>query len=190
VRWPLLTMPAAFCLGCYPAPDCADGYDREGSGKCVATDGAGGDTGSNPGPDDGEDTAAPDGPAEMTGPMSIQVSAETGGIVIEDNCVGTVTLSAADGVLTGTLSCTFGGTVASFIGTDPFAGTIDGEESEDGAVSGPFWMDLDTFGVLDTEWSGTLVDDRVDGALGDQMLFVLGDLEIPVDYAGTFSATR
>lgn len=176
--------------GChYPAPDCADGYTRTESGDCAGS-GVGADSADSADSGVTGDTGAEvnTGPSALSGAIEIQIFAETGGIVIEDACVGTVAFEVDEQALSGTLSCVFGGTVASFIGEAPFAGTIDGVIEADGGVSGPFWMDLDTFGVLDTSWSGTFDQTQLDGTLSDQMVFELGSLQVPVDYSGVFNA--
>jgi len=190
VRGSLVSMSWLLAMGCsYPQPDCADGYDRTESGKCVSPATSSSDSGAVL---DG-DTAVPDSADTLTGPIEIYVLAETGGIEIEDSCVGTVLFDVADtpvsGAVSGTLSCTFSGTVAGFIGTDPFTGTIDGDVANDGTVSGPFFMDIGAFGVLDTSWTGILEQQKLTGELGDQMIFEVGALEVPVDYTGIFSAT-
>ncbi len=140
------------------------------------------------------DTASSADAGAFSGDIEIVIEADASGLTIHDVCAGTVSFELDDRTVSGTLSCSFSGTVSDVIGKEPFTGTIDGTADETGAVTGPFWMNLKTdsgdFGVLDTQWSGTLAQDRLDGTLGDDMEIAFGSLQVPVIYSGTFSATR
>ena len=170
-------------VGCtYPEPDCADGYDRDAKGVCQ---GGSADTGVET--VDTGDTAQ-EGPASLTGPIDIGILAETGGLVLEDVCTGTVGLSVEGEVVDGTLSCVFQGTVAGIIGEDPFTGTVSGQIAEDGTASGPLDMELGAFGALAATWLGTASTEAVDATFGADTIIVVGALEVPVTYEGSFSA--
>jgi hypothetical protein len=177
-------MRAVCCLfplvfGCYPPPDCAEGAPRNDAGKCTVTTG-GDDTGLQ---DTGEVVTA-----DFSGPIQIGILAETSALVIEDVCEGTVQLTVEGTAVDGTLSCVFGGTVGGIIGSDPFVGTISGEVAQDGSASGPLDMDLAAFGALAATWSGTVNAQGIDGTFGEETIFVVGALEVPVIYDGSFSA--
>lgn len=178
----ILVTPALL-LGCtYADPDCADGYTRDDKGAC----GAGTVDSGEASVDTGE--AENTGAARFDGPIDIGVLAEMDALVLEDVCSGTVSLTVEDGAIEGTLSCIFDGAVGGIIGTDPFVGTLGGEVAEDGSAAGPLDMDLGAFGDLVANWSGTASDEGVDGGFGEETLFVIGALEVPVTYTGTFSA--
>jgi len=174
----VLSLPLLL-LGCYPPPDCADGYARNDAGKCKG------------GAEDVDtavtDSAAPTS-ADFSGAIEIEIIAETGGLVLEDLCAGTVDITVEASAVDGTLSCVFSGTVGGIIGTDPFLGTLSGEVAEDGTVAGPLDMELGAFGALAATWGGTATDEGVDGSFGEETIFVVGALEVPVNYTGSFSA--
>jgi len=170
-------------VGCaYPDPDCEDGYSRDAKGECQ-----GGTADSGLDVTDTGDTGE-GGPASLSGPIDIEVLAETGGLVLEDVCTGTVDLSVDGAVVDGTLSCVFQGTLAGIIGEDPFTGTLSGDIAGDESASGPLDMELGAFGALAATWTGTAASDGVDGAFGEETIFVVGALEVPVIYTGSFSA--
>jgi hypothetical protein len=179
-----LLVNLALIAGCsYGDPDCADGYTRDAKGLCQA--GSSDDSG-DPELDSGE---IPDpGASHFDGPIDINVLAETDALVLEDVCSGTVSLSVEDGLIDGTLSCVFQGTVGGIIGTDPFTGTLTGDVADDGSAAGPLDMDLGAFGALAASWSGTAGEEGVDGGFGEDTIFVIGALEVPVNYTGTFAA--
>jgi hypothetical protein len=166
--------------GCYPLPDCASGYTRNDAGKCKGGTALSGDTGLS---DTGGFTQA-----DFSGPISISILAETDALVLEDVCEGQVDITFDGAVIDGTLSCVFGGTVGGIIGSDPFEGTLTGDVSEDGVATGPLDMDLAAFGALAATWSGTATPEGVQGTFGEETLFVIGALEVPVTYDGTFTA--
>ena len=113
---------------------------------------------------------------------------ETAALVLEDVCAGTVELTVEGTAVVGTLSCVFGGTVGGIIGNDPFVGTISGEVADDTTASGPLDMDLAAFGALAATWTGTVTAEGVDGSFGEETIFEVGALEVPVTYDGSFSA--
>jgi hypothetical protein len=125
---------------------------------------------------------------DYSGPIEIDILAETDALVIEDVCVGTVQIAIDEDAIDGTLSCVFGGTVGGIIGSDPFSGTLSGAVAEDGTASGPLDMDLAAFGALAASWTGNATREGLDGSFGEETIFVVGALEIPVVYTGTFSA--
>ena len=49
-------------------------------------------------------------------------------------------------------------------------------------------MDLAAFGALAATWSGTVNESGVDGTFGEETLFEIGALQVPVTYDGSFSA--
>ena len=164
-------------LACaFPLPDCAEGYERNGADVCVALPEANADTG----------LAALEGAYE--GPISISIDADAGNLPIEDVCEGTVAFDVSDGTLDGLVRCAFTGTVAGIIGTDPFEGSMDGTAEQDGDAAGQIVLDLGAFGVLDEPWSGTVGPDQIEGSLTGTMNFVVGSLEVPVQFEGIFSA--
>jgi hypothetical protein len=165
--------------GCYPPPDCAQGYARNDAGHCKGAALAS-ETGSV---DSGEPTGR-----DYSGPIEIDILAETESLVIEDVCVGTVQIAIDAGAIDGTLRCVFGGTVGGIIGSDPFSGTLSGAVAEHGTAAGPLDMDLAAFGALAASWTGNTTSEGLDGSFGEETIFVIGALEIPVIYTGTFSA--
>ena len=172
--------------GCpYPDPDCAGQYERNDAGTCVAVEQSGGI--------DSGDSGTPMPTGTYSGPIHISIVANTGDLVIEDSCSGQVGFELEDGVLSdGEVNCAFpdGGTVAVIIGADPFVGTLAGQVGADDTISGDFFLNLGAFGELDTVWTGSLSDSSVTGELGGQFVYVLGALEVPVDYVGDFTASR
>lgn len=166
-------------VGCYPPPDCAQGYTRSAAGDCK-----GAAAGSETGLVDSGDPVSRD----YSGPIEIDILAETEALVIEDVCVGTVQIAIDAGVVDGSLSCVFGGTVGGIIGSEPFSGTLSGAVAEDGSAAGPLDMDLAAFGALAAGWTGSANSEGLDGSFGEETIFVIGALEIPVTYTGTFSA--
>lgn len=170
------------CGGCYPPPDCAEGYLRNKAGDCQADTQDDSGTGSS-------DTARPYW-AELSGPIQIGVYAQTDALVIEDVCEGSVALTQEAEALSGTLSCVFSGTLASIIGSEPFIGILSGTVAEDQSIAGPLQMELGAFGTLDASWEGNRTGQGVDGTFGEEADFVIGALEIPVTYTGSFSAVE
>lgn len=170
-------LPLVF--GCYPPPECAEGAPRNDAGECTVIAAS-------------DDTAVQDTgelvTSDFSGPIEIGILAETSALVLEDVCEGSVELTVEGTAVDGTLSCVFGGTVGGIIGSDPFVGTISGEVAEDGSASGPLDMDLAAFGALAATWSGTVNAQGVDGTFGEETIFVVGALEVPVTYDGSFSA--
>ena len=122
------------------------------------------------------------------GPISISIEADAGNLPIEDVCEGTVAFELADQDLDGLVRCAFTGTVAGLIGTEPFEGSMDGVAEEDGSTSGQIVLDLGAFGVLDQSWSGVLSAEQIEGGFTGTMNFVVGALEVPVQFEGVFSA--
>ncbi len=173
-------------MGCaYPPPDCASQYERNDAGLCVYVE-----------PEASLDTNDPgiDTPSgTYSGPISISIVANADGLVIEDSCAGVVAFELEDAqIFDGSVTCAFpeGGTVAMIIGVDPFVGTIAGAVDESAVAGGDFYLDLGSFGELDTVWSGSTTDNEVSGDLSGQFIYALGALEVPVDYVGSFTAAR
>jgi len=165
-------------LACaFPQPDCADGYRRNDAGTCVVL------------PDLEPDTGLASLEGAYQGDIAISVNADAGDLPIEDVCAGTVAFDLANGSLDGLVRCVFSGTVAGVIGTDPFEGTMDGAAEPDGSTNGRILLDLDTFGVLDESWTGTVSAEQIEGSFVGEMSFVVGSLEVPVQFEGAFSAT-
>ena len=169
----------AFSMGCYPPPECAQDAPRNDAGECTVSDRS-------------SDTGLTDTGSAMigdySGPIEIGILAETDALVLEDTCEGTVQITVEGRSVEGTLSCVFGGTVGGIIGSEPFVGTLSGDVDEAGAASGPLDMDLAAFGALAATWSGTVNESGVDGTFGEETLFEIGALQVPVTYDGSFSA--
>ncbi|MGB0637695.1 MAG: hypothetical protein ACPGTU_00080 [Myxococcota bacterium] len=173
-------------MGCaYPDPDCADQYERNDKGTCIVVEQSASSDTNDPGLDTPSGT--------YSGPIEISIVANADGIVIEDSCAGVVAFELeGDQIFDGSVTCAFadGGTVAVIIGSDPFVGTIAGSVGDGDTAGGDFYLDLGSFGELDTTWSGDLKDNEVSGDLGGQFNYVLGALEVPVDYVGSFTSSR
>ena len=170
----LAAMLAAMLAACaYPDPDCADGHQRDEAGTCQP---------------DAEDTGEVILTGSLTGSISVDVTATVDTTVVEDVCEGTVAFEREGAVLAGEIACSFAGAVAGFIGDDPFYGTVDGEVSGNGDAVGPVFLDLGGFGQLESEWAGTAAETSVEGEFIGQMSFEVGELVVPVDYQGRFSA--
>ena len=164
-------------LACsFPLPDCADGYERNDADTCVAL------------PEIVADTGLSELQGAYEGPISISINADAGNLPIEDVCEGTVAFDVSARRLDGLVRCAFTGTVAGIIGTDPFEGSMDGAAEEGGRTSGQIVLDLGAFGVLDEPWTGTVSADQIEGSFVGTMNFVVGALEVPVQFEGTFSA--
>lgn len=164
-------------LACsFPLPDCAFGYERNDADTCVAL------------PVAVEDTGLAELEGAYEGAIRISIDADAGGLPIEDVCEGTVAFDLADGVLDGLVRCAFTDTVAGFIGTDPFEGSMDGTADEDGSAAGQIELGLGAFGVLNESWTGTVSAEQIEGSFTGTMNFVVGALEVPVQFEGSFSA--
>ena len=164
-------------LACsFPLPDCAEGHERNDSDACVVL------------PEDGTDTGFESLEGAYQGDISISINADAGDLPIEDVCDGTVAFDLASGVLDGLVRCAFTGTVAGIIGTDPFEGSMDGTAEASGSTSGQIVLDLGTFGILDEPWSGSVSAAQIEGSFTGTMSFVVGALEVPVQFEGAFSA--
>jgi hypothetical protein len=125
---------------------------------------------------------------DYSGPIEIGILAQTDALVLEDTCEGTVQVTVDGLSVQGSLSCVFGGTVGGIIGSEPFVGTLSGVAEESGAASGPLDMDLAAFGALAATWSGTVTAEGVDGTFGEETIFEIGALQVPVTYDGSFAA--
>ena len=168
-------------IGCsFPLPDCADGYARDGDESCQPVPHSGID-------DSGEPSNLS---GEYTGEIALAVLAETGGLVIEDDCVGPVAFDRFGPELSGTVECQFQGSVDGLVGGKEFAGTIDGEIDGEGATVGRIVLDLDIFGVLDEQWSGVTGPEAVNGTVIGEMSFEVGGLVVPVQFDGVFDAVQ
>lgn len=168
-------------IGCsFPLPDCADGYARDSDESCQPVPYSGAD--------DSGDTSNLSG--EYTGEIALAVLAETGGLVIEDDCVGPVAFDRFGSELSGTVECQFQGSVDGLVGGKEFAGTIDGEIDGEGATVGRIVLDLDIFGLLDEQWSGVTGPEAVTGTVTGEISFEVGGLVVPVQFNGAFEAVQ
>ena len=166
-----------FTACAFPPPECADGYRRNDAGECILR------------PEMSLDTGLDTLVGAYQGEISISVDADAGDLAVQDVCSGTVAFDAADGALDGLVRCSFDGTVSALIGSDPFEGTMTGTISTDGSIEGNIFLDLDTFGVLDESWTGTVSRDEIEGSFVGSMTFTVGTLDVPVGFDGSFSAT-
>ena len=166
-------------VGCaFSPPDCADGYRRDDAGTCQVMP-------------ESQDTGLESLSGSFTGPISIDVTAVIALIdPISDVCSGSVGLDRSGDQLSGTVTCRFEGQVDGLLGGETFEGTISGELAGDGTAAGPFVLELGIFGVLDTEWSGTMGNDQLIGDFsGDLLVDVQGVIEADVAYSGSFEAS-
>lgn|GEM_PF-2802847 len=165
--------------GCaFAPPDCADGFRRDDAGTCQVIP-------------EGQDTGIDSLDGTFTGPISIDVTAVIDLIdPISDICSGSVGLDRSGDELSGTVTCRFEGQVDGLLGGETFEGTLSGDLAGDGSVSGPFVLELGIFGVLDTQWSGSMGDDGLTGDFsGDLVVDVQGVIEADVAYSGEFEAS-
>ncbi len=164
----------------FELPDCASGYERNEAEECEAV--------VVPEDNDTGDVVTLSG--EYSGDIVLSVLAETGGLVIEDDCVGTVAFNRLDSDLDGTVECKFQGSVDGLVGSKRFEGTLDGQVGDSGATTGQIVLDLDIFGVLDEPWTGSTTAETVTGVISGQMDFEVGGLVVPVQFDGEFDASR
>ena len=161
---------AMLFTGCmFAPPDCADNLKRSSNGKC-------------PYELDGRDTGS------STGSISIDVEADLTGASLADTCNGDIALSVVDNELTGIVSCKFNGPFDATLQGQTFEGSLNGTVDSSGMAEGDLELDLDVFGLLESGWSGTASSDHIDGEFVGTMQVPFGATEIPVAFAGSFTA--
>ena len=177
---------AMLFTGCvFAPPDCADNFKRSSNDKCQAYELDGHDTGGVIN-DTGEGGADDEG--LFAGRISIDVQAELTGSSLADACNGDIALNVVDNQFTGVVSCRFNGPFDATLQGQTFEGSLNGTVDSSGMAEGDLELDLDVFGLLESGWSGTASSDHIDGEFVGTMQVPFGATEIPVAFAGSFTA--
>ena len=134
---------------------------------------------------DSDTDADTDADADADANLSINVTADVGGTIYDDVCVGTLTASDDGATVSGTGTCAFAGPLASILAGDQ-TGVLDG--STDGtAGSGTYAITTSIGAALDLEWTGTSDGTTMTGSFDGSSTIEASGLVVPVDYAGSFT---
>ncbi|MCR9162637.1 MAG: hypothetical protein ACE37F_03295 [Nannocystaceae bacterium] len=132
---------------------------------------------------DGPDVDALDPSALEPGVVHIQVTTEVGGMLVSDDCVGTLEVSTDDPDVLATGACAFEGMFTMLLGTDPQPVTVLGDES-----GGDVLLQVQE-SVLEGRWNGSTDGAAVLGSWVAEDTLEIG-AAVMVQHAGAFHVER
>lgn len=117
----------------------------------------------------------------QSGQVQINLGADVAGMVLGDQCVGTVTVEAEGGSFSGDGSCTFSQDFAALLGSEALPVTLQGD-----ATGGTLTLGVGEGAQVDAVWQGTVVGSSVVGRWSGQEAALDNGVEVVLEHAGAF----